>query len=164
MEAQGLATVFNEGNYYVKQKISNRSDIPSIERYVYAYDFRMDVLAKKMVLSTIVQYIDTADGNKDVTSKFAINQQDLVAVNTKLHVLTDNSNNPIKETISVHEIIEGQPQFNENGSKKMVDKVVDKTIGLHDFLWSLASLPIPIVEQFKLYITQNDTLGTYQEQ
>lgn len=144
-------------NSITSKDISNRKDYAEIKRKVFVKGFYFGT--EQITLQTVCMYFD-ANG-KDITYKFAPNIKELIANNFKRKDVLDAENNLVFDAIPEQEVVDGLPIFNEDGTPKMVEKQVKRTIGLYDYFKNLANQPVPLIAMFQSIINDNDLLGTY---
>jgi hypothetical protein len=137
----------------IRKFITNRADNLSTSREVVLLQHSINMEAEIITMYTRVLYYDS--NNIDITSKFQKNEPILTATNIKKQTLYENDGITPQQQ---QQVIDGIPQFEEDGVTPIM---VNKTIGLYDYLISLISKTVVLETLYEQYIDINDAKGNF---
>ena len=139
----------------IRKFISNRSDFPTIKREVVLKRHSINLESEEVVMYTKVFYYD--ENNVDITHKFKANEPILSATNIKRTILYQQDGvTPQTEQLSIGGVL----QFEEDGITPIM---VNKTIGLFDYLIAMLSVSVILHNLYDQYIMINDYNGNFNK-
>lgn len=124
-----------------------------IERKAFVSRIEIDFMQKSIILYCYIKFYN--NNGHDITSDFNTKSVILPATSTMMIVDTDENGEPIMETVQKHEIINGQFQYNQDNTPKMIEIEQIKMISFYDKLINFIDEPVPLSMIVTQYLNFN---------